>query len=227
MVMWRSLVKRELQLLGRQKADWLNPLVFFLLVLSLFPLGIGPEPGMLKQIAPGLVWIAALLSVLLSAERLFKDDYRYGVIEQLVAGRQGLFSYVTAKICCHWLSTGVPLVLVSPLIAVLLGLDWQSWQVLVVTLLLGTPVLSLLSVLGAALTMAADKGGISAGADYFTFVYSTADFCQWCYGSRSHSFALYRAVGCIISFFIICFSAGASGRASGTSNECGVVCSVG
>ncbi|MBU0912174.1 heme exporter protein CcmB [Rheinheimera faecalis] len=160
MVMWRTLVKRELQLLGRQKADWLNPLVFFLLVLSLFPLGIGPEPGMLKQIAPGLVWIAALLSVLLSAERLFKDDYRYGVIEQLVAGRQGLFSYVTAKICCHWLSTGVPLVLVSPLIAVLLGLDWQSWQVLVVTLLLGTPVLSLLSVLGAALTMAADKGGI-------------------------------------------------------------------
>lgn len=154
------LFRRELALLARQKADWLNPLVFFLLVLSLFPLGIGPEPNMLKQIAPGVVWIAALLSVLLSAERLFKDDYRYGVIEQLVAIQTGLGRYVLAKIACHWLSTGVPLVVVSPLIALLLGLDWASYKALVCTLLLGTPVLSLLSVLGAALTTAADKGGI-------------------------------------------------------------------
>ncbi|WP_337880455.1 heme exporter protein CcmB [Rheinheimera sp.] len=156
----KVLVRRELALLVRQKADWLNPLVFFLLVLSLFPLGIGPEPNMLRQIAPGVVWIAALLSVLLSAERLFKEDHRFGVIEQLVAIQTGLGRYVLAKIACHWLSTGVPLLLVSPLIALLLGLDTASYQALVLTLLLGTPVLSLLSVLGAALTTAADKGGL-------------------------------------------------------------------
>jgi len=156
----RILFQRELALLARQKADWLNPLVFFLLVLSLFPLGIGPEPNMLQQIAPGVVWIAALLSVLLSAERLFKEDFRFGVIEQLVAIRSGLSRYVLAKIACHWLSSGVPLLLVSPLIALLLGLEWPSYLALLQTLLLGTPVLSLLSVLGAALTTAADKGGL-------------------------------------------------------------------
>ncbi|KKO47870.1 heme ABC transporter permease [Arsukibacterium sp. MJ3] len=153
-------LQRELRLLARQKADWLNPILFFIIVLSLFPLGIGPEPNMLRIIAPGIVWIAALLSVLLAAERLFKDDYRNGVIEQLVAGRHSLLAFVLAKIVANWLSTGLPLLFISPVVALLLGLEQAALGAMALTLLLGTPLLSLLSVLGSSLTMAADKGGI-------------------------------------------------------------------
>ncbi|SNY51922.1 heme exporter protein B [Arsukibacterium tuosuense] len=153
-------LQRELRLLARQKADWLNPLLFFIIVLSLFPLGVGPEPNMLRIIAPGVIWIAALLSVLLASERLFKDDYRNGVIEQLVAGRQSLLAFVLAKTFANWLSTGLPLLLLSPVVALLLGLEQAALGAMALTLLLGTPLLSLLSVMGSALTMAADKGGI-------------------------------------------------------------------
>jgi len=110
--------------------------------------------------APGIVWIAALLSVLLAAERLFKDDFRNGVIEQLVAARQPLLSFVLAKLLTNWLSTGVPLLLLSPLVALLLNIDMSAFIAMALTLLLGTPLLSLLSVMGAALTVSADKGGI-------------------------------------------------------------------
>ncbi|HEY0924832.1 heme exporter protein CcmB [Rheinheimera pacifica] len=160
MVTLGPFLKRELRLLARQKADWLNPVLFFLIVLSLFPLGVGPEPNLLRIIAPGVIWIAALLSVLLAAERLFKDDYRNGVVEQLVASRQPLLAFVLAKLLANWLSTGLPLVLLSPLVALLLNVDMASFIAMVLTLLLGTPLLSLLSVLGAALTVSADKGGI-------------------------------------------------------------------
>lgn len=160
MVTLYRFTQRELRLLARQKADWLNPLLFFVIVLSLFPLGVGPEPNLLRIMAPGIVWIAALLSVLLAAERLFKDDYRNGVIEQLVAAQQPLLSFVLAKLITNWLSTGLPLVLLSPLVALLLNIDQASLIAMVFTLLLGTPLLSLLSVMGAALTVSADKGGI-------------------------------------------------------------------
>ena len=160
MVVLRQFIQRELRLLARQKADWLNPVLFFVIVLTLFPLGVGPEPNLLQMVAPGVVWIAALLSVLLAAERLFKDDYRNGVIEQLVAARQPLLSFVLAKLVANWLSTGLPLVLLSPLVALLLNVDSKAFYALVLTLMLGTPLLSLLSVLGAALTVSADKGGI-------------------------------------------------------------------
>lgn len=160
MVTLYRFIQRELCLLARQKADWLNPLLFFVIVLSLFPLGVGPEPNLLRIMAPGIVWIAALLSVLLAAERLFKDDYRNGVIEQLVAAKQPLLSFVLAKLITNWLSTGLPLVLLSPLVALLLNIEQASLVAMVFTLLLGTPLLSLLSVMGAALTVSADKGGI-------------------------------------------------------------------
>ncbi|MDP4528257.1 heme exporter protein CcmB [Alkalimonas delamerensis] len=155
-----TFLRRELVLLARQKADWLNPLLFFIIVLTLFPLGVGPEPNQLRIMAPGIVWIAALLSVLLAAERLFRDDYRNGVIEQLVASRQGVMAFVLAKTAANWLSTGLPLVMLSPVVAMLLGVDKAAFIAMMLTLLLGTPMLSILSVLGAALTMSADKGGI-------------------------------------------------------------------
>ena len=160
MVTLGHFIQRELRLLARQKADWLNPVLFFIIVLSLFPLGVGPEPNLLQLMAPGIVWIAALLSVLLAAERLFKDDFRNGVIEQLVAAKEPLLSFVLAKLITNWLSTGLPLLIVSPLVALLLNLDTPAFVALALTLMLGTPLLSLLSVLGAALTVSADKGGI-------------------------------------------------------------------
>lgn len=160
MVTLTVFLKRELSLLARQKADWLNPVLFFIIVLSLFPLGVGPQPNMLKMMAPGIVWIAALLSVLLAAERMFKDDYRNGVIEQLVAVRQPLLAFTLAKILSNWFSTGLPLVMLSPVVALLLGVNNATFMAIALTLLIGTPVLSLLSVLGAALTVSADKGGI-------------------------------------------------------------------
>ena len=160
MVTLGHFIQRELCLLARQKADWLNPVLFFIIVLSLFPLGVGPEPNLLQLMAPGIVWIAALLSVLLAAERLFKDDFRNGVIEQLVAAKEPLLSFVLAKLITNWLSTGLPLLIMSPLVALLLNLDTPAFIAMALTLLLCTPQLSLLSVLGAALTVSADKGGI-------------------------------------------------------------------
>jgi len=160
MVIFKAAFVREWRLLARQKADWLNPLMFFLIVLTLFPLGIGAKPNLLAEIAPGIIWIAALLSVLLGAERLFKDDYRQGVLEQLVAAEQPMLAYVLAKIVSSWCSTALPLLLMSPLIALLLGLDTSAWLAVLLTLLLGTPLLNLLAALGAALTLSADKGGI-------------------------------------------------------------------
>jgi heme exporter protein B len=160
MVSFVVFLQRELTLLARQKSDWLNPVLFFIIVLTLFPLGVGPEPNMLRIMAPGIVWIAALLSVLLAAERLFKDDYRNGVVEQLVASQQALMPFVLAKITGNWLSTGLPLVLLSPLVALLFNMESAAFSAMALTLLLGTPVLSLLSVLGAAITVSADKGGI-------------------------------------------------------------------
>lgn len=160
MVTFGVFLQRELRLLARQKSDWLNPVLFFIIVLTLFPLGVGPEPNMLRIIAPGIVWIAALLSVLLAAERLFKDDYRNGVVEQLVAVRHALLAFVLAKIASNWLSTGLPLVLLAPVVALLFNMEFAALQAMALTLLLGTPVLSLLSVLGAAITVSADKGGI-------------------------------------------------------------------
>ncbi len=157
---YRATLKRELKLLARQKADWINPLLFFVIVLTLFPLGIGAKPNLLREIAPGIIWIAALLSVLLGAERQFRQDYRDGVLEQLVAARAPLLGYSLAKITAGWLGSGLPLILVSPLLALFLGLSSDALLAVVLTLLLGTPLLSLLSALGAALTLSADKGGI-------------------------------------------------------------------
>lgn len=157
---FRATLQRELKLLARQKADWMNPLLFFIIVLTLFPLGVGAKPNLLREIAPGVIWIAALLSVLLGAERQFRQDYRDGVLEQLVAARAPLLGYSLAKIAAAWLGSGLPLILVSPLLALFMGLSSEALVAVVFTLLLGTPLLSLLSALGAALTLSADKGGI-------------------------------------------------------------------
>ncbi|QKJ88004.1 Heme exporter protein B [Paramixta manurensis] len=158
-MLWRVL-KRELQIALRSGAEVVNPLWFFLIVITLFPLGIGPEPQLLARIAPGVVWVAALLASLLALERLFRDDFIDGSLEQLLLLPTPLPLTVLGKTGAHWILTGVPLLLLSPLIALLLSLDFASWRAMALTLLLGTPTLSLLGAIGVGLTVGLRRGGI-------------------------------------------------------------------
>lgn len=154
-----EIIKRELRIAMRKQAEILNPLWFFLIVITLFPLVMGPEPKLLAKIAGGIVWVAALLSALLSFERLFKDDFTDGSLEQLMLTAQPLVLTALAKVLAHWLLTGLPLILLSPVAALLLSMESHFWQALVLTLLIGTPVLSCLGAIGVALTVGLRKGG--------------------------------------------------------------------
>ncbi|MBA6342302.1 heme exporter protein CcmB [Colwellia sp. MB02u-10] len=154
------IVKRDLMIAFRHRDDIINPLLFFVIVVTLFPLGVGPESSTLSRIAPGIIWVAALLATLLSLDRLFKSDYADGSLEQMLLSPQPIFILVLAKIVAHWLLTGLPLILIAPLLAVLLHLNEHSYGALMLTLLLGTPVLSLLGAIGVALTVGIKKGGV-------------------------------------------------------------------
>lgn len=155
-----TIIRRELLIAYRKQADVLNPLWFFIIVITLFPLSIGPEPQLLARIAAGIVWVAALLSALLSLERLFRDDYRDGSLEQLMLLPVPLFVVILCKVASHWLLTGLPLILISPILAILLSLDFQTWLAIALTLLLGTPTLSFIGAIGVALTVGIQKGGV-------------------------------------------------------------------
>ena len=154
-----NIIQRELTIAFRRPAEILNPLWFFLIVITLFPLLIGPNPELLGKIASGIAWVAALLSALLSFERLFRDDYLDGSLEQLMLLPVGLPQVALAKVIAHWLLTGLPLILLSPIAAILLSLEAHVWWALVLTLLLGTPILSCLGAIGVALTVGLRKGG--------------------------------------------------------------------
>ena len=154
------IIKRDLTIAFRHRDDIINPLLFFIIVVTLFPLGIGPESTTLSRIAPGIIWVAALLSTLLSLDRLFKSDYEDGSLEQMMLSPHPVFILVLAKIIAHWLVTGLPLILIAPLLAVLLHLNENSYSALMLTLLLGTPILSLLGAIGVALTVGLKKGGV-------------------------------------------------------------------
>ncbi len=158
-----TVLRRELRIALRRKGDALNVLVFFVVVASLFPLGVGPEPNQLRAMAAGVAWIAALLAALLSLARLFAADYADGTLEQMLVAPQPLAAVVLAKICAHWLLTGLPLALVAPLIGLQYGLPADALCVLLVSLLVGTPVLSLLGAAGAALTLGVRGGGALLG----------------------------------------------------------------
>ena len=148
-----NIIQRELTIAFRRPAEILNPLWFFLIVITLFPLLMGPNPELLGKIASGIAWVAALLSALLSFERLFRDDYLDGSLEQLMLLPVGLPQVALAKVIAHWLLTGLPLILLSPIAAILLSLEAHVWWALVLTLLLGTPILSCLGAIGVALTV--------------------------------------------------------------------------
>jgi len=151
--MLRWIVWRDLILAWRRRADALSTLFFFVIVVSLFPLGIGPETELLRSIAPGVVWVAALLASMLSLGRLFANDYHDGTLEQLLLTPQPLYLVVLGKVAAQWVTSELPLVVIAPLLGVQFGLSNQTLVVLVVTLLLGTPVLSFIGSVGAALTL--------------------------------------------------------------------------
>lgn len=155
-----ALLRRDLLIAFRQRSDLVNPLFFFIMVIALFPLGIGPEKSTLEKIAPGVIWIAALLSTLLSVDSLFRQDFEDGALELALLSPQPLFVLVLGKVVAHWLVSALPLILVSPILSVMLFMDAETVKVTVYSLLLGTPVLSMISAIGAALTVGLRKGGV-------------------------------------------------------------------
>jgi heme exporter protein B len=155
-----TIVKRDLILAMRRRSDVLTILFFFVIVVSLFPLGIGPEMDTLRMIAPGVVWVAALLASMLALERLFAIDYADGALEQMLLTPQPLSLLVLGKVTAHWLVTGVPLVLMAPVLGIQYDLSLDGLRVLVLSLMLGTPALSLIGAIGAALTLGLRGGGV-------------------------------------------------------------------
>lgn len=160
MAVFLAVLTRELKLAWRHRGELVNPLLFFVLIVSLFPLAIGASPLLLNQVGPGIIWVAALLATLLGLEALFRPDHEDGSLEALLASPVSPWLWIGGKLLSHWLLTGLPLVLISPMLALLmhLGAD-ESWA-LIWSLLLGTPVLSLIGAIGAGLTLLLQRGGL-------------------------------------------------------------------
>jgi heme exporter protein B len=152
--------RRDLLLALRRKSEVLTALFFFVIVSSLFPLGIGPEPLLLKKIAPGVLWVAALLATLLGLPRMFAADHQDGTLEQLALSPSPFGLLVSGKILAHWLVCGLPLVVLAPVLGIQFDLDASALGVMVLALLLGTPLLSLIGAIGAALTLGVRGGGV-------------------------------------------------------------------
>lgn len=155
-----AVLQRDLRLAIRQSADLALVLGFFVIAASLFPFGVGPGPETLARIAPGVIWVLALLAVMLSLDRLFQQDMDDGSMEQLVLAPHSLSLIILAKVLAHWLTTGLPLIAITPLIGILLNLPPDGYPILMIGLLLGTPSLSLIGAVGAALTLGARRAGL-------------------------------------------------------------------
>jgi heme exporter protein B len=153
-------IRRDLLLAMRRRADVLTTLIFFVMVVSLFPLGVGPEPEMLRKMAPGVVWVAALLASMLSLPRMFSADYLDGTLEQMMLAPQSLTVLVLGKIAAHWMLSGLPLALIAPVLGLQFDMSAPALSMLVAALLLGTPVLSMIGTVGAALTLGLRGGGV-------------------------------------------------------------------
>lgn len=155
-----EVVRRDLRLALRQGSDSLMVVTFFVLTVVLFPFGIGPEAGILERVSAGVLWVTALLASMLSLDRLFQTDYEDGSLELLVLTPTSLMVVVMGKVLAHWLTTGLPLLAAAPILAVLLHMNSDGFAVLMLTMLLGTPVLSLIGAIGAALVLGARRGGV-------------------------------------------------------------------
>ena len=157
-----AIVARDVRLAFRRGGEAILTVMFFLIAVALFPLGVGPEPAVLARIAPGVLWVAALLAATLSLDRLFRADHEDGSLDLLALAPLPLELVVLAKAFAHWLTTGLPLTVATPVLALLLQLDVTSWPVLIAAMALGTPTLSLVGAIGASLTLGARRGGVLA-----------------------------------------------------------------
>ena len=155
-----AIISRDLRLAMRRRSDIISALFFFIIVVSLFPLGIGPQVELLRTLAPGVLWVAALLATMLSLPRLFADDHRDGTLEQLVLAPQPLGLIVLGKVLAHWLVSGLPLTLLAPVLGIQVDLDAEALTILTLSLLVGTPALSAIGAIGAALTLGVRGGGV-------------------------------------------------------------------
>ena len=153
-------LKRDLLVAFKRKNDIVNPFMFFLIVCSLFPIGISPDPARLAEIASGVLWISALLASLLAMDSLYRSDFEDGSLEQLLVSPHPLYFLVLAKNIAHWLVSGLPVVIISPLVAYMLSLPSDAYAIMFLSLLLGTPVLSLLGSIGVALTVGLGSRGL-------------------------------------------------------------------
>lgn len=154
-----ALLRRDFLLAYRRRAELLQPLVFLLVVTTLFPLGVGPSPQLLTNIAPGVIWIAALLASVLSLDSLFRSDFEDGTLEQMVLSGQSLALIALARTVAHWLVAGLPIVLLSPLLSLWMNLPEEGVSILIKSLIIGTPILSLIGAIGGALTVSLKRGG--------------------------------------------------------------------
>jgi heme exporter protein B len=154
------ILQRDLKLAIRNRREMANPLVFFVIVVSLFPLGVSPDQELLSEIAPGIIWVTALLATLMSMDSMFRSDYEDGSLEQLLLLPGSKVLLIGAKILAHWLSVGVPLIIIAPVMSLLLYMPVETIPSLIITLIISTPILSLLGSLGVALTLSLKSGGI-------------------------------------------------------------------
>ena len=160
MSLYAGIFKRDLHIAFKQKAELVQPLMFLLMVVTLFPLGVSPAPETLQRIGPGVIWIAAILSSLLAMERLFRDDFQDGALEQYMLSGMALPAVSAVKVVVHWLVSFVPLLILSPLLAMFLNLTYDMYIALMLTLLLGSPLLSLVGAIAVGLTVGLQKGGV-------------------------------------------------------------------
>jgi len=155
-----TLLQRDLKLAFRRRSELVNPLIFFVMVTSMFPMAVTPERVMLQTMAPGVIWIAALLASMMSLDSIFRPDFEDGTLEQMLLSQHPVSMLVIAKVFSHWLVSGLPLLIVAPLLSVLMYLPSEAIGTLLLTLLLGTPVLSLVGAVGVALTVGLRRRGV-------------------------------------------------------------------
>jgi heme exporter protein B len=156
----KAVAKRDFALAYRQRAELMQPLMFFIMVITLFPLAMGPNPQTLQLVSGAVVWVAAILSLLMGLDRLFRDDYANGSLEQMIMSPTPLYMVVLVKVITHWLVNIVPLLLISPLLALFLNMTNTMYLTLIFTLLLGTPIISLVGAIGVALTVGLQRSGV-------------------------------------------------------------------
>lgn len=201
-----NLVRRDLRLAFRHKSEILNPLFFFVIVVTLFPLGISPGKQILAEIGPGIIWVAALLSAMLSLESLFRSDFEDGTLEVMLLSEYPLPVLVLAKTTAHWLITGLPIILFSPLLGTVMFLSSEAIETLMLTLLLGTPILSLIGAIGMGLVVALKRGGMLLSLLVLPLYIPVLIFSSNAVGSSMAGLSIVGQLYFLAAFLVFCIT---------------------